>query len=137
MSDETGKKERAGSGGIVKTILAMLAAGLLSFFGNLIWKSFETIQKSQEEISDRINMLEQDKSKWATLAEIDQRTREQQSQIEIMRQVWSYHTSREIPRLFPVREGDPTLLPPEDLFRDAHKYRDLMQQKYPNEPKKK
>jgi len=135
MSEDTGKKEKPSMSGVMKTIMAMVGASLLGFFGKFVWGHFEEVQKNQEALIDRIKSLEDDKSKWATMAEIDRRSREQQVQLEVMRQVWSYEYGRQVPTGFP-KTGEPKLIPPEELFKDIDRYRDMQQQKYPMNTKK-
>jgi hypothetical protein len=130
-----GSAKGSGVGGAVKYILSAVSVGLVSFFGSMIWRSFEKIEESQASIGRRLDSLEQDKSKWATLAELDREMTQLRIQVEVMRQVWSYEYNRNVPTGFP-RPGNPVLTPPEDLFRDVDTYQKLLQQKYPSNSKK-
>jgi len=127
---DTGKREKPSTSGVMKTIMAMVGASLLGFFGKFVWGHFEEVQKNQETIIKRLDQLEEDKTKWATMAEIDRRTRDLQIQVEILRQVWSYEYGRQVPTGFP-KTGEPKLIPPEELFKDVDEYRKMQQQKLP------
>jgi hypothetical protein len=133
VADDRSEGSTKGSavGGTVKYLLSAVTVGLLSFFGSLIWRSFEKIEESQASIGRRLDSLEQDKSKWATLAELDREVTQLRIQVEVMRQVWSYEYNRNVPTGFP-RPGNPVLMPPEELFRDVDIYKNLLQQKYPS-----
>lgn len=110
--------------------------GLVTWLGGYISKEYEKIKDTNALMEKRIEELEQDKAKWATLAALEERQLEMRIQLEVMRQTWSYEYGRKIPTGFPDKAGEPTLKPPAELFRDVDRYRSMQQQKVEPTPKK-
>lgn len=110
---------------------AVLFLSFLSLVGGFVWKEYQSFRGEWNALNKRLESLEDDKAKWATLAEMEKKILEQKIQIEVMRQVWSYEYGRQIPEGFGSKSGQPVLVPPEDLFRDIEKYRAYQQQRIP------
>jgi len=116
---------------------AGLLVALITWIGSYVLKEYNTLVDSHSTMEKRLEELEQDKAKWATLAALEDKQIEMRIQLEVMRQVWSYEYGRKVPSGFPERPGEPALRPPEDLFRDVDRYRAMQQQKMPPSPPKK
>ena len=102
---------------------------ILTWLGSYIAKEYDHIKQTNSAMEKRIEELEQDKAKWATLASLEEKQLELRIQLEVMRQVWSYEYGRKVPTGFPEKVGEPTLKPPAELFQDIDKYRAMQQQK--------
>ncbi len=135
MPDSAGPKSNL-LGPLMKGVIG-LSLGLLGFVASLIWKGYERIEEGQASIEERLSTIEQDNAKWATLASMEERLMELRTRVEVMRQVWSYEYEREIPTGFEKKPGAPVLTPPEELFRDVEKYRNMQQQRIPQKKFKK
>jgi len=110
---------------------AVLFLSFLSMIGGFLWKELEAFRGEWSALNKRLESLEDDKAKWATLADMERKILELRVQTEVMRQVWSYEYGREVPDGFSPKPGHPVLTPPSELFRDIEKYRAYQQQKIP------
>lgn len=108
---------------------AMGLVAMLTWLGGYVAKEYERYKEVQSALDRRLADLEQDKAKWATLASLEQQQMELKIQLEVMRQVWSYEYGRNVPTGFPVRQGQPELKPPAELFRDIDRYKAIQEQK--------
>jgi hypothetical protein len=128
-------EEAVEKGGKVSPLLWKICVGLLvallSWMGGYVSKAYDKFQESNAAMEKRLQDLEQDKAKWATLASLEQKQMEMQIQLEIMRQVWSWEYNRKVPTSFPERSGEPVLKAPAELFRDVDRYKMIQQQKMP------
>lgn len=115
---------------------ATVLFGLVTWLGGYISKEYEKIKDTNAAMEKRIEELEQDKAKWATLAALEERQLEMRIQLEVMRQTWSYEYGRKVPTGFPDKPGEPSLKPPDELFRDVDRYRSMQQQKMAPNTKK-
>lgn len=111
-----------------------LLVGAVTWAGSSVMREYDRIRDSNAAMEKRIEELEQDKAKWATLAALEQKQLEMRIQLEVMRQVWEFQYQREVPTGFPKRIGEPVLRPPDELFRDIDRYKAMQQQKMPNMP---
>jgi hypothetical protein len=110
---------------------AVLFLSFLSMIGGFLWKELDAFRGEWGALNRRLESLEDDKAKWATLADMERKILELRVQTEVMRQVWSYEYGRSVPSGFSPKQGHPVLTPPEDLFRDIEKYRAYQQNKIP------
>lgn len=137
--------------------VAILAAAVITWAVTLFWDEFQEVKgaheavrtelnakyekakkdhaETEELLKDRIKNLESDNAKWATMAKMQEDIVRLKTQQEVMRQVWSYEYGREVPTGFPKRQGEPKLVPPEELFRNVDQYRMIQQKRYPNQKK--
>lgn len=113
---------------------AGLLVALLTWIGSYISKEYDKIKESNAAMEKRIEELEQDKAKWATLAALEEKQLEMRIQLEVLRQTWSYEYGRKVPTGFPERPGEPALKAPEELFRDVERYKAMQQQRTPPPP---
>lgn len=117
---------------------AALLVALVTWIGSLISKEYGRMTDAVAVMEKRLGELEQDKTKWATLASLEERQLEMRIQLEVLRQVWSYEYGRRVPTGFPEKPGDPVLKPPPELFQDVDRYRAMQRQRFlpPDPPKK-
>ena len=73
MADETEKKEKSPGWGY-KTLMATIGTGLLMFFANLVWNSFESNGKAIEQLSHKLEKLEADQARWGLLTDLHNQT---------------------------------------------------------------
>lgn len=121
--------EKKGIMPIVLKYSSALLIALLTWLGSYISKEYDKIKVSNAAMEKRLEELEQDKAKWATLADLQEQQLQMRIQLEVMRQVWSYEYGRAVPAGFPLRQGQPELKPPAELFRDVDRYRNMQEQK--------
>lgn len=145
MGEDTGKTSSVL--GWLKARLWMAAAAVLLFVSERVYVTMEETTR----LLERVGQLEKDDAKWGTLAELKNENVELRVQVEIMRRVWEYEYGRQIPSVTASREEgpraaetSPTPMPvplPEvqQEFEpvDPKLFRQEMQQKYPNEQRKK
>ena len=95
---------------ILLAVLPVLAVGLVTFI-QYVFGAITTIEKQHVLMMERMRDIEDDRTKWATLAEHEKAFEALSTDAEVMRQVWEYHTGRQVPRPFPTRAGNPQLDP--------------------------
>lgn len=69
MADEAPKKDHP-PGMAYKTLMATIGTGLLVFFANLIWNSFESNGRSIEEIQRKLEKVSADQARWGLLTDL-------------------------------------------------------------------
>lgn len=132
LKEEVEKVIKKGGKGISsliqKGIIALLIASF-TWIGSYVSNEYQKVKADWESMGKRLADLEQDKAKWATLAELQEQQLQMRIQLEVMRQTWSYEYGRNIPTGFPSKAGEPALKPPAELFRDVDRYRSMQEQK--------
>jgi hypothetical protein len=123
------KKGGKGIGSLVQKGIVALLIAVLTWIGSYISSEYQKIRTDWETMTKRVAELEQDKAKWATLADLQEQQLQMRIQLEVMRQTWSYEYGRAVPTGFPSRPGQPELRPPAELFRDVDRYRNMQEQK--------
>jgi len=123
------KKGKGGWGDLVQKGIAAALVAFLTWLGSCISKEYEVLKADHEAIGKRLATLEQDQAKWATLADLQDQQIQMKSQLEILRQVWSYEYGRRVPTGFPSKDGEPDLKPPTDLLRDIERYKSMQEQR--------
>jgi len=73
MADAPAEAKK-GSVTAFRTLMATIGSGLLVFFANVIWQSFEKNTSAIDGLSARVERLESDKAKWELLSELNNRT---------------------------------------------------------------
>lgn len=144
MADAERSEKRAAFS--LKNLAAMATMGLLGFIGKHAWSSLETLQRQNEEMRERLSELESDRSKWATLSELHNKELQLEADLQVTQRIFEYHFGRKIPPPWPHAEDPrpsdeppppPKPVPPPPKPVDPEQYREMQQQKYPNEPRKK
>lgn len=127
MTDETAVKKREGMSGALKTILATVSVGLITWAGQMVWSTYEKIETSQQEILKKIDALEGDRARWASLAEMEDRMRRFEVQAAIMTWLLEHGKIAEV-----GKPGDIPLRVPTFEKVDPDEYHRRMEQKYKN-----
>lgn len=138
-TDKTAKKSGGGVSAFTK-LMATFGTALIMFFSGLVWRSYEKTNEALDTMVRRIEKLEEDKSKWGTLAELHNKTisieLEMSRQAGMMQgfilavQGGMVEKPDLIIPLLPSKPS-PSLKDPRELFKDSEDYRKLQQQKYP------
>lgn len=140
MSDDE-KKAPASASAVLKAALALVAMSLLTFFASHLWSVAERLEAAHQETRERLQDLESDKAKWATLADLHNKQTETEVQLEVMRQVWTYEYDREVPqpkrRIGPKLPDAPEPVVEDQKPLDPEQYRKMREHQYPNEPSRK
>lgn len=123
------KKGGKGIGSLVQKAIATLIVAGITWLGTYISKQYDKVKTDHESISKRLDILEQDQAKWATLADLQEQQIQMKIQLEILRQVFTYEYNRKVPTGFPERPGEPDLKPPAELFRDVERYKSMQEQR--------
>lgn len=108
---------------------AMGLVALVTWLGGYASKQYDRWIETQAVLEKRLAELEQDRAKWITLSDLEEKQIDLRIQVEILRQVFGYEYGRNIPTGFPQRPGQADLKPPAELFRDLDKYKAMQQQK--------
>jgi hypothetical protein len=132
MAEETSVKKREGMSGGLKTILATVSVGLITWAGQMIWSTYEKIETSQQEILKKIDTLESDRARWASLAEMEDRMHRFEVQAAIMTWLLEHGKIAEV-----GKPGDIPLHVPNFEKLDPDEYHRRMEQKYKNPQQKK
>jgi hypothetical protein len=123
------KKGKGGWSDLIQKGIAAALVAFLTWLGSCVSKEYETLKSDHEAIAKRLATLEQDQAKWATLADLQDQQHQMKTQLEILRQVWSYEYGRKVPTGFPSKEGEPDLKPSADLLRDIERYKNMQEQR--------
>jgi hypothetical protein len=127
MTDETTTRKKDGMSGGLKTVLATVSVGLITWAGQMIWSTYEKIETSQQEILKKIETLESDRARWASLAEMEDRMRRFEVQAAIMTWLLEHGKIAEV-----GKPGDIPLHVPSFDKLDPDEYHRRMEQKYKN-----
>lgn len=154
MSDETEKKGRPFSFlSSVNTILGLMTLTLLGFFGSHLWRTQEKQAGEMEDLRDQVKSIKDDKSKWATLAEVYNRSIEHDKMLAVQAAEIEW-TKWSLSHQFTIRveqpsgtESNPNPKPPapikpptpppakaENPKLSPEELRKVFEQRYPNEP---
>lgn len=145
MTDE----KKPSSGNAITKLMATFGTALIMFFAGVVWRAYEKTEEALRGMSERLKVLEEDKSKWGTLTELHNKT--VFMELEMARQrgfmegfVLSVqgHVEKAPQAVTPVLpvpapKPGPQLKDPRELFKDAEEYQKLQQQKYPLQQQKK
>jgi hypothetical protein len=139
-----GEKKSSGVG-IATKIMATFASSLIVFFAGIVWNSYEKSKEAIDNLNDRIQRLEEDKSKWGTLTELHNKTTSMEIEmgrlhgmmegfsIAVQGGMLSKGGATEKPVL-PIIPPPSPLKDPNDLFKNPEDFRKIQQQKYPLDP---
>lgn len=159
MTDE---KKASGSG--LTKLLATFGTALIMFFAGVVWRAYERTDDALRQMSNRLEALEEDKSKWGTLTELRNKSVSLElgmGRLEGIMEGFSLAVhggmvEKPKPRVVtlpfplpltiplpapapvpvpgPVPKAPDPLKDPKELFRNAEEYQLQQQQKYPLRP---
>lgn len=142
MADAEKPEKRAAFS--LKNMAAMATMGLLGFIGKHAWSALVEVQTSNVELRERIKELESDRAKWATLSDLHNKEIQLEADLQVTQRIFEYHFGKKIPPPWPHAESGappdpapPKPVPPPPRPVDPDQFREMQQQKYPNEPRKK
>lgn len=125
-----------GRSGIVKSVIVTMAIAFLAFLGKEFWAMMEDIRSSHLGMQSRLEQLERDEAKWATLKHHDDMITELKVEFEVISRIWEWNTGRPVPRDFPIRSEEFKVTDQDlrDMYQRANMWK---QQRLGGEPKKK
>lgn len=132
--DETVTRRQGPSWTMWLTLFSALGI-ILGFVALEMWRGLGKLEAENAALGEKMNDLEADQSKWGTLAEIENRLRAAEVELEVTQRVFEYEFGRKIPT--PRRERKPSLqapppIPPRVVQQvDPEAYQRIQRGKFP------